>query len=229
MKNQSLHDKSQTYTGRMVSLLDPKPEDICIEDVAHHLAIVNRFGGATREPYSVAQHAVLVSIYVENSLQSGDNPRSITWRIGRHPFYCEQITHYTLSEAMQVGGAAKLPPRCARAVRGALCHDNTEYLLGDIRRPIKYQPSFEGYRAIEAHTDAVICQALDCAIPEEHAALVHEADNVLLATEWRDLMMVGTDVNWGSVSYAPAVEKIVPWSWQEAERLFLLRWKQVAP
>lgn len=56
-----------TYMGRKVFFLDPLPGEICIEDIAHHLALTNRFCGATREPYSVAQHSV------EVSLQCGDH------------------------------------------------------------------------------------------------------------------------------------------------------------
>lgn len=50
-----------TYTGKKVNPLDLHCEDICIEDIAHHLALVNRFGGASRKPISVAQHSVYVS------------------------------------------------------------------------------------------------------------------------------------------------------------------------
>ena len=45
--------------------LDPRPEDICIEDIAHSLANICRFGGHTRRFYSVAQHCVMVSRHVE--------------------------------------------------------------------------------------------------------------------------------------------------------------------
>lgn len=34
---------------------------ILIQDIAHHLALRNRFSGATEKPYSVAQHSVLVA------------------------------------------------------------------------------------------------------------------------------------------------------------------------
>tara|TARA_R110002110_G_scaffold64634_3_gene178559 strand:+ start:3375 stop:3932 length:558 start_codon:yes stop_codon:yes gene_type:complete len=54
----------QTLTGRRVHFLDPKPSEISLADIAGHLAKINRFGGATREPYSVAQHSVEVAMIV---------------------------------------------------------------------------------------------------------------------------------------------------------------------
>lgn len=53
-----------TFTGRQFFPLDPRPEDICIEDIAHSLANICRFGGHCREFYSVAQHSVHVSFLV---------------------------------------------------------------------------------------------------------------------------------------------------------------------
>jgi GNAT superfamily N-acetyltransferase len=50
-----------TYTGKAVNPLDMKPEDICIQDIAHALACVNRFAGHVAKPITVAQHSVLVS------------------------------------------------------------------------------------------------------------------------------------------------------------------------
>ena len=55
----------RTFTGRQFWPLDPDPQDICIEDIAHHLALINRFAGATYQPYSVAEHSWRVSRYVE--------------------------------------------------------------------------------------------------------------------------------------------------------------------
>lgn len=51
----------QTFSGGRAYLLDPRPEDIRLLDIAHGLSNVCRFGGHTREHYSVAQHSVLVS------------------------------------------------------------------------------------------------------------------------------------------------------------------------
>lgn len=54
-------DWQQTFTGRKVWPLDPRPEEIFIEDIAHHLSNLCRFAGACREFYSVAQHCLYVS------------------------------------------------------------------------------------------------------------------------------------------------------------------------
>lgn len=51
----------QTYTGRKFDLLDPQPDMICIEDIAHALSNVCRYTGHCKEFYSVAQHSVYVS------------------------------------------------------------------------------------------------------------------------------------------------------------------------
>lgn len=50
-----------TFTGRVVDLLDPKPDTICLEDIARGLAMQCRFNGHIRRFYSVAEHSVRVS------------------------------------------------------------------------------------------------------------------------------------------------------------------------
>lgn len=50
-----------TYTGKKINPLDPAPEDIDIRDIAHGLALMNRFVGQSKEPISVAQHSVYVA------------------------------------------------------------------------------------------------------------------------------------------------------------------------
>lgn len=48
-----------TSTGIMFYPLDPKPEDVELEDIAHHLAGINRYNGASSIPYSVAMHTII--------------------------------------------------------------------------------------------------------------------------------------------------------------------------
>lgn len=47
----------QTFTGKAFYPLDPRPEDICIEDIAHALTYLCRFGGHCKRFYSVAEHS----------------------------------------------------------------------------------------------------------------------------------------------------------------------------
>lgn len=58
-----------TFTGRKINPLALREEDIDLKDIAHHLALVNRFGGATRVPLSVAQHCVYVSHLVPQKMK----------------------------------------------------------------------------------------------------------------------------------------------------------------
>jgi uncharacterized protein len=58
-----------TSTGRQFWPCDPRPEDVDIADISHHLARICRFNGAVKVPhYSVAQHCILVSQLVAEDL-----------------------------------------------------------------------------------------------------------------------------------------------------------------
>lgn len=50
-----------TWKGMAVDLVDPRPETISPGDIAHSLSLQCRWGGHTREFYSVAQHCVHVA------------------------------------------------------------------------------------------------------------------------------------------------------------------------
>lgn len=54
-------DWIQTYTGRAVYPMDMRPEDICIEDIAHALSMQCRYSGHCLRFYSVAEHSVLIA------------------------------------------------------------------------------------------------------------------------------------------------------------------------
>jgi len=52
---------SITFTGQRFYPFDPRPDEIYIKDIAHHLSLICRFGGATPWFYSVAEHSLWVS------------------------------------------------------------------------------------------------------------------------------------------------------------------------
>lgn len=51
----------QTRSGLSWNILDPDPNDVLIEDIAHALSNQCRYNGHTREFYSVAEHSVRVA------------------------------------------------------------------------------------------------------------------------------------------------------------------------
>ena len=113
-----------TASGIMFYPLAPRVEDVRIEDIAHHLAAVNRYGGATVYPFSVAQHSVIVSRMMGEENRQSTSPFTAT-----------------------------------RALYG-LMHDGSEFLLGDVCRPLKRQQAFVAYREAEARLQAVIYEAV---------------------------------------------------------------------
>lgn len=50
-----------TFTGKTFDFENYTANDICIEDIAHHLSLINRWVGASKYPLSVAYHSIFVS------------------------------------------------------------------------------------------------------------------------------------------------------------------------
>ena len=62
-------DWMQTYTGRQYWPLDPRADEVHLEDIAHHLSMLCRYNGACERFYSVAEHSVYVSLLVPHELR----------------------------------------------------------------------------------------------------------------------------------------------------------------
>jgi len=106
-----------------------------------------------------------------------------------------------------------------QAQRCGLMHDAAEAYVGDVVRPLKTR-SHEG---IEAGVMAAIAARWGFVHP--FSSDVSIADNRMLATEARDLMLPAP-ADWG-LRAEPYPDRIVPVRSQEAERMFLDRFEEV--
>lgn len=68
----TLKDWIQTYRGEKFFPLDPKPEEVHIEDIARALSMLCRYGGHVARFYSVAEHSVHVSRMVYARTKSAE-------------------------------------------------------------------------------------------------------------------------------------------------------------
>lgn len=106
-----------------------------------------------------------------------------------------------------------------RAALWGLLHDASEAYLTDIPRPLKSLPEFGPYRIAERTLQSVIYSTFGCHGREPFA--VHQADDEVLAIEFRDLMPARVGDTWTQLAAGAA--PIEPWSADKAEAQFLLR------
>lgn len=172
----------QTFTGEKFYPLDPRPEMVHLEDIAHALSNQCRFAGHIRDFYSVAQHSVLVSLI------------------------------------------------CDRADRlWGLLHDAPEAYICDLPRPVKYEPRMAVYKEVEKKLEAAIVSRFGLS-PITEPPSVKAADRRLLFTERRDLFDVslGKTKEWGmGLEGEPLPVKIIPWTPQHAEKMFIKRYEEL--
>jgi hypothetical protein len=101
-------------------------------------------------------------------------------------------------------------------------HDATEAYVGDVSRPLKMM--LPQYKEIEARVWRAIALKFD--LPEDLPPQVKHADNVMLVTEKRDLMIENDDTRelWsGFDAVTPLPKKLERWSSWMAKKIFLER------
>lgn len=109
----------------------------------------------------------------------------------------------------------------------ALLHDASEAYLGDLPHPVKHRSEFGAlYRRIEEPLQAAILARFGLALSPP--PLVKEIDRAALATERTLLMRAVDDAWWPELEgVRPLDVEIVPWSPQQSETEFLLRFENL--
>lgn len=154
----------RTFTGRYINPLTVRAREISLEDIAHHLSIINRYTGASPWPLSVAQHSALCA---ERAAKQWDEH----WD---NPDYQERFTGLIVRFTRRDWIAAHL------------LHDAGEYLFNDIASPVKKDPRMAWYRHQEHQTTRMIfcCFGIDPALLELTKPLDHECFFAEARTFW---------------------------------------------
>lgn len=155
----------QTATGLKFHPLDPRPEEVVIEDIAHALAMQCRFGGHCMRHYSVAEHCLYVG-----------------WRVG--------LLAWPRNAERELFALRELPlavvKQLARLMLAGVLHDASEAYVVDVPRPVKV--ALNGYAEIEARVMRAITERFGLEAGAFELPIVKRADEELLTTEARDLM-----------------------------------------
>jgi 5'-deoxynucleotidase YfbR-like HD superfamily hydrolase len=62
-------ERIRTFSGEYLSVFEPTPEEIHIEDIAHALSNQSRFAGQCKRHFSVAEHCIYISKFVPDHLK----------------------------------------------------------------------------------------------------------------------------------------------------------------
>jgi len=164
----------EVSSGKKVNPFEMTEEDIDIEDIAHALSLICRYGGHCKQFYSVADHSIRVS----------------------------EIVDYKYKLA-------------------ALLHDAAEAYIGDNIRPVKYR--LPVLQKVEDEILPVIMSRFGIKWDKKVQEAVKKADNIVGATEGRDLMYHGED--WGNLP-EPLEGTIIPRSPRASMNGFLWRFEE---
>lgn len=108
-----------------------------------------------------------------------------------------------------------------------LLHDATEAYLMDFIRPLKILPFFKLYSKFEHQLERVIFDSFNIPYPsEEELRLIKYCDNVMLATEARDLTTGHPD--WALWKLPPPLRRTIkPLSFRTVKRRFMSRFEEL--
>ena len=146
----------ETVTGKVVNVIEPSPDQICIDDIGWGLSRMPRFCGhtITEVPYNVAQHSLFVAREVQNIFKNLDY--DLVDYPELRPFLKEiRNLHLSSIEPFQTIILAAL-------------HDGSEIYTGDIPSPVKQIPELRVIvKKVEHNLMSAIYKAFELTEPTE--------------------------------------------------------------
>lgn len=117
-----------TALGNEVNMRYPQPGTVNLQTIAHHLSQINRFTGAARRPYSVAEHSLLVEEIAAREFNLDVHGRFAALMHDAHEAYTSDLSTPAKAEVGQAW--ADFEARFERLVRNcfALHVANTVHL-----------------------------------------------------------------------------------------------------
>lgn len=106
-----------TASGLEVDLRYPSTNCITLGDISHHLAQINRFTGACRRPYSVAEHSLLVLDICQRTMHMDVHGWMAALMHDAHEAYTNDVSTPAKAEAGE--GWHHFEGRMERTVRAA--------------------------------------------------------------------------------------------------------------
>lgn len=172
-----------TFTGKHFHYQDPRIEDIDAMDIAVALSREGRYAGHCIDFYSVAQHSVAVSEYMERSVLTFPEAGSDTIYIDSHDkaLYGNYI-------AISVKDIPLDKVKASFGMLGLL-HDASEAYMKDLPSPLK--SLLPDYKKLEAEVSTVIFKkwGVNFWRSEPHIeSLIHRVDKRVFMSEVRDLI-----------------------------------------
>ena len=176
----------QTFTGRVFYPLNPQADEVAMIDIAHHLSLTCRFGGATVAWYSVAEHTCRMCY-----LMAHDGHEQAMLR------------HALLHDAAEAYIGDVPTPLKQTLVAGKA--QGTDVLrLADHTGPVEWH----SFSEIENKVREAIYEAMGIEAPTaDERVTLSKYDRIMLATEKRDLLEEPR-VAWGEDLPEPARRKI---------------------
>ena len=143
-----------TASGGIVDLTDPREDQITLNDLAHHLARINRYtGGINRENYSVAQHLILSVAIAKRVLDDEESVQRYTSE------YYDQLLAVAL-------------------------HDGEEYAFNDLSSPVKAAIAPSKYKELAVNMRKVIYSKFGVDWAYHNACVQHADLNALVTERY---------------------------------------------